>query len=170
MPTEAFKHLGDWDVDQIIKIFNAIMQSDKISDESRQITITTIYKDINCLQTWYSSTWKMHIYDTVPREVLWRCMRKRNIPKVYIRLVQDMYQDATTCVQSKRGIYEHFEVGIGLHQGSALSPFLFMMVVDTISRGVRSELPRELLYADDLAIIDFTSTDTQNRLESLQTI
>ena len=109
-------------------------------------------------------------YDTVPREVLWRCMRKRNIPKVYIRLVQAMYQDATTCVQSKRGIYEHFEIGIGLHQGSALSPFLFIMLVYTISRGVRSELPRELLYADDLAIIDFTSTDTQNRLESLQTI
>ena len=67
--------------------------------------------------------------DTVPREVLWRCMRKRNIPEGYIRLVQDMHQGATTCVKSKRVISEHFEFGIGLHQCSALSPFLFIMRV-----------------------------------------
>ena len=59
-------------------------------------------------------------YDTVPRDVLWRCTRKQNIPEGYIKLVQYMYQDATTCVKSKRGISEHFEVGIGLHHGSAL--------------------------------------------------
>ena len=82
-------------------------------------------------------------------------------PEVYIRLVQDMYQDATTCVKSKRGTSE---------QGSALSPFLFIMLVDTISQDVRNELPWELLYADDLAIIDVTSTDTQNRLESWQKV
>ena len=44
------------------------------------------------------------------------------------------------------------------------------MIVDTISQGVRTELPWELLYADDLAIIDITSTDTQNRLESWQKV
>ena len=62
------------------------------------------------------------------------------------------------------------EVGIGLHQGSALSPFLFIMLVDTISQDVRNELPWELLYADALAIIEVTSTDTQNRLESWQKV
>ena len=35
---------------------------------------------------------------------------------------------------------------------------------------MRTELPWELLYADDLAIIDITSTDTQNRLESWQKV
>ena len=100
----------------------------------------------------------------------WRCMRKRYIPEVYIRLVHDMQQGVTTCVKSKRGTSEHFEVGIGLHQGSVLSPFLFIMLVDTISQDVRNELPWELLYADDLAIIYVTSTDTQNRLESWQKV
>ena len=93
-------------------------------------------------------------------------MRKRNIPDGYIRLVQYMYQGATNRVKSKRGISEQFEVGIGLHQGSALSPFLFIMLVETISQDVRTELLWELLYADVLAISGITSTDTQNRLES----
>ena len=35
---------------------------------------------------------------------------------------------------------------------------------------MRSELPWELVYADDLAKIDITSTDTQIRLESWQKI
>ena len=42
--------------------------------------------------------------------------------------------------------------------------------IDKISQDVRNELPWELLYADDLAIIDVTSTDTQNRLESWQKV
>ena len=79
-----------------------------------------------------------------------------------------MYRGATTRVKSNRGISEQFEVGIGLHQSSALSPFLFIMLVDTISQDVRTDLPWELLYADDLPIIDITSTDTKNRLESWQ--
>ena len=109
-------------------------------------------------------------YDTLTREVLWVCMRKQKIPEGYIRLVQDMYQGATTRVKSKRGISEHFEVGIGLHQGSALSQFIFVMLVDTIYQDVRTGLPWKLLYADDIAIIDSTRTYTQNRLESWHNI
>ena len=44
------------------------------------------------------------------------------------------------------------------------------MLVDTMSQDVQTELPWELLYVDDLAIIDITNTDTQNRLESWQKV
>ena len=73
-------------------------------------------------------------------------------------------------MKSKRGINERFGVGIGLHQGSALSPFLFIMLVDTISQDMGTGLLWELQYVDDLALIDNTSTDTQNRLESWQKV
>ena len=44
------------------------------------------------------------------------------------------------------------------------------MLVDTIYQDVRTELPWELLYVDDLAVIGITSTDTQNKLESWQKV
>ena len=46
-------------------------------------------------------------------------------------------------------IYRGFEVKVGMHQGSALSPLLFMIVMEVISREFRVALLLELLYADD---------------------
>ena len=39
-----------------------------------------------------------------------------------------------------------------MHQVSALSPLLFVIVMEAISREFRVALPWELLYADDLAV------------------
>ena len=46
-----------------------------------------------------------------------------------------------------------FEVKVGLHQGSVLSPLLFAAVMDVVYSEARSGLPYELLYADDLVIM-----------------
>ena len=46
-----------------------------------------------------------------------------------------------------------------MHQGSALSPLLFVIVMEAICREFWVALPRELLYADDLAVIDETEED-----------
>ena len=42
---------------------------------------------------------------------------------------------------------------VGLHQGSVLSPLLFVIVMEMISRELRGGLPLELLYADDLNLM-----------------
>ena len=39
-----------------------------------------------------------------------------------------------------------------VHQGSALSPFLFIMVMDVLTEYVRDGSLMELLYADDLVL------------------
>ena len=46
-----------------------------------------------------------------------------------------------------------FEVKVGVHQGSVLSPLLFNIVLEALSREFRSGVPWEDLYADDLVII-----------------
>ena len=57
-----------------------------------------------------------------------------------------------------------FEVKVGMLQGSALSPLLFVIVIEAISREFRVALPWELLYADDLAVIAETEEELIKRL------
>ena len=61
--------------------------------------------------------------------VLHSFMRKSGLAEKYVRIVQDMYDDSTTAVRCAVGLTEGFEVKVGLHPGSALSPCLFAMVM-----------------------------------------
>ncbi|KAK3525721.1 hypothetical protein QTP70_006750 [Hemibagrus guttatus] len=72
-------------------------------------------------------------YDKVPREELWYCMRKSGVAEKYVRVVQDMYERSRTVVRCAVSQTEEFKVEVGLHQGSALSPFLFAIVMDQLS-------------------------------------
>ena len=42
---------------------------------------------------------------------------------------------------------------VGVHQGSVLSPILFIMVLEAISQEFRGGSPWELMYANDLVLI-----------------
>jgi len=75
-------------------------------------------------------------YDRVPHEVLWRCLKKKGVLPWYIRVIKDMYAGGRTSVRTPRGVIDDFFVGMGLHQGSALSPFLFTLVMDDLMRGI----------------------------------
>ena len=78
-------------------------------------------------------------YDRIPREKLWYCIRKSGIVEKYVRLVQDMYEESGTVVRCAIEITESFKVKVGLHQGSALSPFLFAVIMDRLTDEVRRE-------------------------------
>ena len=54
---------------------------------------------------------------------------------------------------------------VGLRQGSALSPLLFIAVLEDISRKASTrDIPRKLLYADDLVSVADSEADVQERL------
>jgi hypothetical protein len=68
---------------------------------------------------------------------------------VYVRIIQDMYRDCKTSVSTSVGETEEMGVEVGLHHGSALSPFLFILILDAISENIVEDTPWAMLFADD---------------------
>ena len=54
---------------------------------------------------------------------------------------------------------------MGVHQGSVLSPLLFIIVLEALSREFRAGVPWEDLYADDLVIIADSLEECVRRLD-----
>jgi len=74
------------------------------------------------------------------------------------------YTGAKRVVKTVFGNSKCFEVKVSMHQGSALSPLLFVIVMEALSREFRVALPWELLYVDDLVVIAETEGDLIKRL------
>ena len=112
-------------------------------------------------------------YDRVPREVVFWCLRRREVPERLIDVVKDMHRRIKTRVNTIYGDTEEFEIEVGLHQESALTPFLFVVVMDVLSETIANDDIWELLYADDLVVMAHSEEDPQLRIlewqESLET-
>ncbi|KAK3519689.1 hypothetical protein QTP70_000999 [Hemibagrus guttatus] len=87
------------------------------------------------------------------------------VAEKYVRVVQDMYERSRTVVRCAVGQTEEFKVEVGLHQGLALSPFLFAMVMDQLSEEVRQESPWTIMFADDIVICSESRDQVEENLK-----
>ena len=94
-------------------------------------------------------------------------MRKKGLSEVIVRAVMSLYNGAKTRVRVGSAYSEEFEVKVGVHQGSVLSPLLFAIVVDVITENARRGVVNELLYADELVIMskDMEAVPINSRLK-----
>ena len=103
-------------------------------------------------------------FDRIPGKVIWWALRKLGVEEWIVRLVQGMYANARSRVCVGEGFSKEFEVKVGVHQGSVLSPLLFIIVLEALSREFRAGVPWEDLYADDLVIIANSLEECVRRL------
>ncbi|KAG5608981.1 hypothetical protein H5410_020262 [Solanum commersonii] len=133
IPVDFWKSADKAGIEWLTRLFNVIFKTAKMPDEWRWSTMVPLYKnkgDIqNCnnyrgikLLSHTMKIWErvveMRAYDKVPRNVLWRCLEARGVTMIYIRAIKDICGGAKTSKLERH----------------ALSPFLFALVMDELTR------------------------------------
>jgi hypothetical protein len=76
-------------------------------------------------------------YDKMSSNVMWWALQKHKVSSKYITLIKNMYDNVVTNVRTSDRDTNDFPINIGLHQGSALSPYLFALVMDEVTRDIQ---------------------------------
>jgi hypothetical protein len=97
-------------------------------------------------------------YDKVASNVMWWALQKHKVSTKYITLIKDMYDNVVTSVRTSDGGTNDFSINIGLHQGSALSPYLFALVMDEVTRDIQGGIAWCMLFTDDVVLVDESRT------------
>ena len=91
-------------------------------------------------------------FDKVPRQSIEWALRRQLVPEWLVRAVMGLYHNSSSQVRFAGALSNKFSIGVGVHQGSALSPLLFKLVMEETTKHCRRGDPWELLYADDLVL------------------
>jgi hypothetical protein len=76
-----------------------------------------------------------------------------------------MYDNIETSVRTSDGDTNDFLINIGLHQWSALSPYLFAFVMDEVIRDIQGGILWCMLFVDDVVLVDESRTGVDQKLE-----
>ena len=119
-------------------------------------------------------------FDSIDRVSLWRILRHYGIPQKLINIIICQYKGSRCRVIHGGGLTDPFDVKTGTRQGCMLSPFLFLLVIDWVTRqslhGYRTgihwisgKILEDLEYADDLALLSHSVDDMQEKTQCLET-
>ena len=93
-------------------------------------------------------------YDKISRNLMWWALDNHKVPTKYVTVIKDMYDKVVTSVRTIDVDTNVFPINIRLHQGSALSPYLFALVIDGVTRDIQGEISWCMIFAYDVVLVE----------------
>ena len=174
IPAEVWKLAGDKGVRFLTKLYNKIVEDNEIPAEWKKSTTVPIWKGkgdtltCNNYRPIRLLSHTLKIFERVPHDLIWYSLRYAGVPEEYVKWVKMLYTDSRSQVRSVAGTTRPFEATVGVHQGSAISPLLFILCLDRITRDIQGGHPWTLLYADDIVLARSTRDELKKDLKKLK--
>ena len=118
-------------------------------------------------------------FDSVDREVIWQILWHYGVPEKIVNMIRCFYSGFECQAIHDGFLTEPFQVRTGVRQGCLLSPLLFLVVLDWVTReaygagrtGIQWSFTRKLedrYFADDLCLMSQKLQHMQEKVEALQ--
>ena len=78
-------------------------------------------------------TWRK-LFDRVPRQAIGRALRSQLVSERLIDQVMALYAQSTSKAKTSVRKSDSFDIKVGVHQGSASSPLLFIVVTQEAAK------------------------------------
>ena len=105
---------------------------------SGRATVDTVFDLLRLSEKFKTKLFFMFVdlekaFDWVPREVICFALSWKGAPEYLVNGAMSLYKVCKIAVLVDGKLSSVFSVKVGVHQGSALSPLLFIMVMDVLT-------------------------------------
>lgn len=117
-------------------------------------------------------------FDTVNREALWHKLLEIGISCKMLTMLKAIYSNVKSCIKLNMQISDFFDVTEGLKQGEPLSPLLFLLFINDITKTIDFNQLDEndlnflsiylILFADDIVLFTTNPLSLQHQLDNVQ--
>jgi hypothetical protein len=117
-------------------------------------------------------------FNSLNRKKICRILKEYGILHKIINLIKEMYQDSTFLILLEGALSKPIAANSGVKQGCALSPTIFVIVMDYMIKMVTANKRRGIIwklteglenldYADDICVLSQSYKDMREKLEDL---
>ena len=73
-------------------------------------------------------------FNIIDREIIWKSMNHYGIPPMFINIIKELYEGSSYQIIHNSKLTNPFPVKTGVRQGCMLSPLIFLLVIDWVTK------------------------------------